>query len=226
VQCDEQKGQERTNGEDEAIGNTNVCKQAFTALQRLRSGSSSFCCGPLTFQVVTHGVLKFDRLFHTLTTLLILKPGQQPDCFDCDHGYYLNRALHSNSCRRRGSFDVHRWRELYHKFAQEIRPGEPLAGRLSRKVLLVAGWVTIVVMALAAAPSSAEADGIDLEGKSIETEYLPGGLSIKYVDGKAMVRVYLLDNTFSTLLIPKGTTVEVGFPESLKQAVHCHSTVC
>ena len=57
--------------------------------------------------------------------------------------------------------------------------------------------------------AAADDDGIDTTGKSVEVERSEGGVSIKFVDGKAMVRVYLLDNTFNTLLIPKATTVKV-----------------
>lgn len=53
-------------------------------------------------------------------------------------------------------------------------------------------------------------DGIDLEGKHVEVEALAGGVSVKYVDGKAMIRVYLLDASFITVLVPKATTVKVG----------------
>lgn len=59
-----------------------------------------------------------------------------------------------------------------------------------------------------AAPPDNE-DKVDLEGKSVTTETLEGGVTLKFVDGKAMIRVYLLDNTFHTLLIPPATTVKV-----------------
>jgi hypothetical protein len=70
---------------------------------------------------------------------------------------------------------------------------------------------------MAAAPvlgSSGDDDDIDLEGKTVteETPFATSPLKIKVVDGRYLIRVYLLNNNFVSLLIPRAGTIRVRLP--------------
>lgn len=106
---------------------------------------------------------------------------------------------------------------------KEVRPpfhviGQSLAALLvpqpSLVLCLVYGRVPLL-QSMAAAPvlgSSGDDDDIDLEGKTVteETPFATSPLKIKVVDGRYLIRVYLLNNTFVSLLVPRAGTIRVS----------------